>query len=283
MNKQSATTSIGRRRYNEADPYESGVQRPTAGPIVFRRQRAGRFSVIRVASRGVAGRERPPAPVVGFSARGHSVNDLRPDDTPIVVIVDDDENVRGSLNGLLRSVGLSVAAFSSVQDFLSSKLPKRYGCMILDIRLPGRSGLDFYDEIVKANWRLPVIFISGHADISMSVRAMKAGAAEFLTKPVRDQELLDAVHRAIELDRIRRAEERALDSLRAAFETLSPRERDVMALVATGRRNKQIAADVGISEATVKAHRGQVMQKMGAPSLADLIRMIDRLQLDRAK
>jgi RNA polymerase sigma factor (sigma-70 family) len=200
---------------------------------------------------------------------------------PTVVVIDDDQDVREALQGLLRSVGLRVELFASVSEFLSSNRPNLPGCLVLDVRLPGRSGLDFHDDLVKAKVHLPVIFISGHADVPMSVRAMKAGAVEFLTKPVRHQDLLDAIQRAIEHDRARRDEEEVVDRLRARLDTLTPREREVMRLVAAGRLNKQIAAEIGLSEATVKLHRGQVMRKLRIRSLAELVRMADKLELSR--
>jgi RNA polymerase sigma factor (sigma-70 family) len=165
-----------------------------------------------------------------------------------------------------------------MEAFARPDLP---GCLVLDVRLPGRSGLDFHDDLVKAKVHLPVIFISGHADVPMSVRAMKAGAVEFLTKPVRHQDLLDAIQRAIENDRARRDEEQIVARLRSRLETLTPREREVMRLVAAGRPNKQIAAEIGLSEATVKLHRGQVMRKLRIRSLAELVRMADKLELSR--
>ncbi|WP_214473416.1 response regulator transcription factor [Mesorhizobium sp. dw_380] len=202
----------------------------------------------------------------------------RTDDTkPTVFIIDDDEAVRESLNGLFQSIGLRVELFASVQAFLSNGQADRPGCMVLDVRLPGQSGLDFQDLLVGKGIRRPIIFISGHADIPMTVRAMKAGAMEFLTKPVRSQDLLDAVQLAIERDQAQRARARNVAKVRADFESLTPREREIMALVATGRPNKQIAADVGLSEATVKLHRGHVMQKMNARSVAELVRMTDAL------
>jgi RNA polymerase sigma factor (sigma-70 family) len=200
---------------------------------------------------------------------------------PTVIVIDDDQDIREALQGLLRSVGLGVELFGSVQEFLDRARPDVPGCLVLDVRLPGRSGLDFHDDLVKANIHLPVIFISGHADVPMSVRAMKAGAVEFLTKPVRHQDLLDAIQRAIERDRARRDEEEIVGALRARLETLTPRERDVMRLVTSGRLNKQIAAEIGISEATVKLHRGQVMRKLRAQSLAELVRIADKLELSR--
>ena len=202
---------------------------------------------------------------------------------PTVVVIDDDENVRVALQGLLRSVGLRVELFASVPEFLDSTRPDRPGCLVLDVRLPGRSGLDFHDDLVKAKVHLPVIFISGHADVPMSVRAMKSGAVEFLTKPVRHQDLLDAIQRAIGHDRARRDEEQIVNRLRTRFDTLTPREREVMKLVVAGRRNKQIATEIGLSEATVKLHRGQVMRKLGVQSLAELVRMTDKLELSRPK
>jgi FixJ family two-component response regulator len=209
---------------------------------------------------------------------------MRPDEAqPTVVVIDDDGDVREALGALLRSVGLRAELFASVQEFLQSRCPDRPGCLVLDVRLPGRSGLDFHDDLIRANVRMPVIFISGHADVPMSVRAMKAGAVEFLTKPVRHQDLLDAIQVAVEKDRSRRGEQEAVAALRASFDTLTPREREVMMLVVAGRLNKQIAQDVGLTEATVKVHRGQVMKKMRAGTLAALVRMADRLHLSGPK
>ena len=195
----------------------------------------------------------------------------------VVFIVDDDASMRGALENLIGSVGLEVRAFSSPQEFLADQRPDAPGCLVLDVRLPGKSGLAFQEDLVKAGIALPVIFITGHGDIPMSVRAMKAGAMEFLTKPVDDQVLLDAVHAAIERDRQKRRTAAQLAELQARYRTLTEREREVMKLVAAGRANKQVAGDLGISEVTVKVHRGQVMRKMRARSLADLVRMVDRL------
>jgi FixJ family two-component response regulator len=198
---------------------------------------------------------------------------------PSVVVIDDDPDIREALRSLLQSVGLQGRAFASVPEFLKSGRPDGPTCLVLDVRLPGRSGLDFQRELSAANIDLPIIFITAHADVPMSVQAMKGGALEFLTKPVRDQDLLDAIQLGLERDRARREGERALAALRERFETLTPREREVMAEVLKGRLNKQIAGDIGVSEVTVKAHRGQVMRKMKALSLLDLARMAEKLKL----
>jgi FixJ family two-component response regulator len=198
---------------------------------------------------------------------------------PTVVIVDDDPAIRESLQSLLRSVGLEYKGFASVQEFLTSERPDGPACLILDVRLPGRSGLELQRELSASGIHLPIIFITGHADIPMSVQAMKGGAIEFLTKPFRDQDLLDAIQLGLARDRAGREDERVLATLRVRFETLTPREREVMAQVVKGRLNKQIAGDIGISEITVKVHRGHVMRKMKASSLPDLARMADKLKL----
>jgi FixJ family two-component response regulator len=198
---------------------------------------------------------------------------------PTVVVIDDDASIRKALDNLLRSVGLDVELFKSPQEFLQSDRPDRPGCIVLDVRFPGRSGLDMQREISAANTPLPIIFITGYGDIPMSVRAMKAGAVEFLTKPFRDQDLLDAVGVALEKDRTRRANEIRIAELRSRFTTLTARERQVLALVIAGRLNKQIAGELGVSEMTVKMHRRQVMRKMQAAGLAQLVRLADQLGL----
>jgi len=197
--------------------------------------------------------------------------------TSTVMVIDDDPAVREAIGSLLRSVGLQATLLASVDEFLKTGRPAGPTCLVLDVRLPGRSGLDFQRELVAAGLRLPIIFITGHGDIPMSVTAMKGGAIEFLTKPFRDQDLLDAIQLGLTRDRAWLEDEKALAGLRARFETLTPREREVMALVAAGRLNKQIAYEIGVSEITVKVHRGQVMRKMHATSLPDLARMADKL------
>jgi FixJ family two-component response regulator len=201
----------------------------------------------------------------------------------IVFVVDDDAAMRQSLSNLIRSVGLRVEAFASAQEFLRSKRPDVPGCLVLDVRLPGVSGLDLQKRMAEADIEIPIIFITGHGDIPMTVRAMKAGAVEFLTKPFRDQDLLDAVQQALERDRTARAQREVIDELRARLESLTPREQQVMGLVVAGLLNKQIAGKLGTSETTVKIHRHQVMEKMGADSLAELVRMADRLKIPTPK
>jgi len=197
----------------------------------------------------------------------------------IVFIVDDDASMRESLKNLIRSVGLRVELFASAQEFLQSKRPDVPCCLVLDVRLPGLSGLDLQRRMTEAGMEIPIIFITGHGDIPMSVRAMKAGAVEFLTKPFRDQDLLDAIQQALERDRQARDQRAALDELRDRFASLTSREREVMERVVAGLLNKQIGAELGTSETTVKIHRHQVMEKMGAGSLPELVRMADRLRI----
>jgi FixJ family two-component response regulator len=205
-------------------------------------------------------------------SRGHTMRQ-----ESIVFIIDDDEWVRRALANLFRSVGLGVQVFGSASELLESKLPDVASCLVLDIRLPGLSGLDLQVELAKANIHIPIIFMTGHGDIPMTVRAMKGGAVDFLTKPFRDQDMLDSVMMAIERDRKRRDAEKATSTLRANFESLTERERQVLALVVSGLMNKQIAAEIGIAEITAKTHRGRVMRKMGAKSLADLVRMAEAI------
>jgi FixJ family two-component response regulator len=201
----------------------------------------------------------------------------------IVFVVDDDPSMRRSLESLLKSVGHDVRLFASAPEFMQAVRDDAPGCIVLDVRLPGMSGLTFQQELAKARVALPIIFVTGHGDVPMSVRAMKAGAVEFLTKPFDDQVLLDAVHAALERDRVRRREEASLASLQARYEDLTERERQVMGHVVTGRVNKRIAAELGLSVVTVKVHRGQVMRKMQAKSIAELVRMADRLGTARAE
>lgn len=201
----------------------------------------------------------------------------------IVFVVDDDPSVRRAMKRLIGCVGLQVELFASAQEFLASKLPNVPSCLVLDIRLPGISGLTLQHQLAKANIQIPIIFITAHGDIAMTVRAMKAGALEFLTKPFRDQDLLDAIQLALEKDRVRRQQEAELAALRERFESLTPREREVVAMVVSGMPNKQIAAQIGTSENTVKVHRSRAMEKMQASSLADLVRMIERLQVPAHK
>jgi FixJ family two-component response regulator len=216
--------------------------------------------------------ERPKSSHEPASARG-----------PIVIVIDDDVAVRTTLSSLFRSVGLRVEMFGSVRDFAQIKMPDVASCLVLDIRLPGVSGLDFQAELAEADIRIPIIFMTGHGDIPMTVKAMKAGAIDFLTKPFRDQDILDAVIKAIERDQKRRDSEKGVSELRIRFGSLTSREREVMTQVAAGLMNKQIAAELGITEITVKVHRGHLMRKMQARSLIDLIGMADLLGMHRPK
>ena len=202
-----------------------------------------------------------------------------PDAKPTVLVVDDDPNLRASVGRLLKSLGVDAQLFGSIADFLESDPPDGPTCLVLDVRLPGRSGLDLQRELAAANRELPIIFITGYGDIPMSVQAMKGGAIEFLTKPFRDQDLIDAVQLGLARDRVRRENEKALADLRERFASLSPREREIVIQVARGRLSKQIAHDIGIAEATVKVHRSRAMQKMKAGSLPELGRMVEKLNL----
>lgn len=201
------------------------------------------------------------------------------EEIPIVFVVDDDQAVREGVSGLLRSVGLRSEAFASPADFLAFERPDVASCLVLDVRLPGSSGLKFQRDLADQGSNLPVIFVTGHGDIPMSVRAMKAGAVEFLTKPFRDQDLLDAVQQAIDLDRDRRLRQTSIADLDQRFASLTQRERQVMEILVTGQLNKQIGATIGTTESTVKAHRTQIMKKMNAGSLAELVRMADKLRI----
>jgi len=195
----------------------------------------------------------------------------------IVFVIDDDASLGASVSSLLRSVGLQARVFASTSEFLQEKRPNVPSCMVLDVRLPGVSGIDFQADLSKRNIHIPIVFMTGHGDIPMTVRAMKAGAVEFLTKPFRDQDMLDAVQLALERDLSRIESEKAASGLKSKFETLTPREQEIMALVASGLMNKQVAGKIGLSEITVKVHRGRVMQKMGAKTLADLVRIAEAL------
>ena len=206
----------------------------------------------------------------------------RPESVPIVFVIDDDDALREALSSLFRSVGLRVKAFASASEFLQMELPDEPTCLVLDVRLPGLSGLDFQAELAKADIDIPIVFMTGHGDIPMTVRAMKAGALEFLPKPFRDQDMLDAVQAGLERDRSRRRAARDSARLRANFNRLTSREQEIMGLVTAGLMNKQIAGELGVSEITVKVHRGNVMRKMAAKSLAELVRMADALGIRRA-
>jgi FixJ family two-component response regulator len=202
-----------------------------------------------------------------------------PLEQPIVFVIDDDDSVRRSLERLLRSVDLDAETFASAQDFLRKPMPDRPACVVLDLRLPGPSGLELQESLLRSGHNVPIIFISGHADVPSSVRAIKAGAVDFLQKPFSDQALLDIIHGALRRDREARRDRAEVASIRVRFDTLTPRERDVLRLVIQGRLNKQIAGDLGISEKTVKFHRGRVMEKTQAGSVAELVRQADRLGL----
>jgi FixJ family two-component response regulator len=214
--------------------------------------------------------------------RSTSPRNVASSEEPIVYVVDDDASMREALRNLFRSVGLRVEVFDSASAFLQSRLPDVAGCLILDIRLPRLSGLDFQVELARVGIHIPIIFMTGHGDIPMTVRAMKAGAVDFLTKPFRDQDMLDAVTTAIERYQNSRNEARILADLQSHFATLTVREREIMALVTAGLMNKQIAAEIGIAEITVKIHRGNIMRKMAAKSLADLVKMAQALDIQRA-
>jgi len=212
------------------------------------------------------------------------LTNLAPTDAePLVIVVDDDASLREALSSLFRSVGLQVQLFASAAELLTAKLPDAPRCLVLDIRLPGVSGLDFQGQLARSDIDMPIIFMTGHGDIPMTVRAMKAGAVDFLTKPFRDQDMLDAVATAIKIDRERRNSLQAVSNVQNLYETLTAREKQVMALVTSGLMNKQVAAEVGLSEITVKIHRGHVMRKMGVRTLADLVRMAETLGLHNAK
>jgi len=201
----------------------------------------------------------------------------------LVIVIDDDALVREAISDLLRSAGLQTKVFASVPEFLERKLPDGPSCLVLDVRMPGLSGLDLQTELNKAHVHIPIVFVTGHGDIPMTVRAMKGGAVDFLAKPFRDQDMLDAVQAGLERDKLRRKSEINTAKLRSAFDSLTPRESEIMKLVTAGRMNKQIAGEIGVSEVTVKFHRGNIMRKMGAKSVAELVRMAEALGMLRTE
>jgi FixJ family two-component response regulator len=242
-------------------------------------ERTKKFDSLRSSDRIHSADRGPASEIRGFTTLSPIARKV----PPVVFVIDDDASMRAALTSLIRSVRLRVEVFASASEFLATERADGPSCLILDVRLPGVSGLDFQAELAKTTSVIPIIFITGHGDIPMSVKAMKAGAVEFLTKPFRDQELLDAVQVAIEHARVWHESEKAVSELKDKFETLTHREKDVMAWVTGGLLNKQVAAELGVSEITVKVHRGNLTRKMGAKSLADLVRMADTLGIRRTK